>query len=241
MSTKTQDNPTTARVDRGQETSSSRLFFVGMALLLMVIVFAGFWPTYFGPLLSDEAPGHPQGMLETSWIMHLHGTIFLAWLVILLSQATLISQGRTRTHMRLGRLGVGLGVVVFLVGLLVTFQQMRRFVSEGLATWAETPVAAWRSLTTIAQFAILLGLGYAYRMRPPAHKRYMIFATIALVQAATSRMAYLLGPWSMEIMFVVMVGPIFAYDCYHKSRIRLATMVGTGVLLLFFVLRPLLE
>lgn len=241
MTRKTQSDPITASVDRKQETSSSRLFFVGMALLLTAIVFIGFWPSYFGPLLSGEAPGHPQGMIETSWIMHLHGTVFMGWMALLLSQTTLIAQGRTRTHMRLGRIGMSLGVVVFLIGLLITFQQMRRFVSEGLATWAETPVAAWRSLATIAQFTVLLGLGYAYRTRPPTHKRYMIFATIALVQAATSRMAYLLGPWSMEIMFVVMVSPIFAYDYYRERHIRPATLVGTGVLILFFVLRPLLE
>lgn len=34
--------------------SLSKLFYIGMALLMTVVVFLGFWPSYFGLLLLGQ-------------------------------------------------------------------------------------------------------------------------------------------------------------------------------------------
>lgn len=58
----------------------------------------------------------------------------------------------------------------------------------------------------------------------------MLFATIALVFAATSRMHYLLGPHSNSIGLGLMVAPILGHDLYSEGRVRVASLVGTAVM-----------
>lgn len=69
----------------------------------------------------------------------------------------------------------------------------------------------------------------------------MLFATMVLITAATSRMDYLLGVWSAEIMAVAMVAPVFVYDLYAKRKIHPATLIGTGVFSLFFIPKVFME
>jgi hypothetical protein len=217
-----------------------RLFWVGMAVLLTAIVFVGFWPTYFGVVvLGQEAVDF--GVMEISGVIHLHATVFVGWMALLLTQTGLVAWGRTKTHTTLGQYGAAFGIVVFGVGAFMTVSQWQTAVGKDVLTWAQAPFVAWHSWVGILQFAILLGLGYRFRIRPEAHKCYMVLATAVLVLAATSRMRLLIGPWAMEIMLVVMAGPLFIYDVYAERRIHRATLIGTGILLIFFVLRVLLD
>lgn len=219
--------------------SGPRLFWVGMALLLIVVVILGFWPTYFGPLLSGGAPGHPKGFVESAPVIHVHGLVFLGWMALLLTQTVLVAIGTPQTHMRLGHYVATFGLVVVVIGAYITYASLENFASLS-TTWGEMMLVSWQSVETMVQFSGLLGLGYVYRPSPRAHKRYMFFATVALVYAATDRMGYLLGPWCAEIMFPVVVGPIFGYDLYTERRIRLATLIGTAILLPHFLLRAVL-
>ncbi len=228
-------------VTKNKESTFSPTFFVSMALYLTLIVIAGFWPTYFQPLLYGEAPGHPKGLVESTLVIHIHGLVMLGWMGLLLFQATLIASGKTRKHMRIGEYGAIFGILVFLVGLLIVFMQVLNGVQQGIITWTQAPLFAWPSEIELLQFAILLYLGYRFRKKPTAHKRYMLFATMVLITAAINRMDYLLGPWSAEIMAAAMVVPIFSYDIYSERRIHQATYIGTGILSLFFIAKVFLE
>lgn len=228
-------------ITKSKGSAFSLTFFVGMAIYFTLIVIVGFWPTYFGPLFSEEAPGHPKGLVESTLVIHVHGLVMLGWMGLLLSQTTLVAGGKTRTHKRIGRYGAIFGIVVFLAGLLITFMQMLNGVQEGVVTWAGALLLAWPSEIELLQFAILLYLGYRFRKQPTAHKRYMLFATMVLITAATNRMGYLLGAWSSEIMGVAMVTPVFCYDLYTKRRIYPATLIGTGILSLFFIAKVFME
>src|SRR4051794_26051747 len=71
-----------------------RFFFGGMAILLCVIVYIGFSPTYFG-----------AGMLRAplpSPILHIHGAAFTLWMILFLVQSALISARRVKWHRSLG-------------------------------------------------------------------------------------------------------------------------------------------
>ncbi len=73
----------------------SRYFFVGMALFMIGVVFAGFWPTYFEPMLLSEG-------FEGHWIVYVHATLFMGWMAALLVQTTLVARNQTRAHMQVG-------------------------------------------------------------------------------------------------------------------------------------------
>jgi hypothetical protein len=74
-------------------------FYVGLALAVALTVFAGFAPTYY--LRLRYSPDSPlPGML------HLHGLVFTAWILLFLAQSTLVAAGRTDLHRRLGAAGL---------------------------------------------------------------------------------------------------------------------------------------
>lgn len=200
----------------------TKIFFVGMALLMTVIVFLGFWPSYFGLLLSgQEFEGH--------WFLHFHAAIFLGWMATFITQTILAWNKQINNHMRLGRYGFALGVIVFLTGVIVTLLAGQRFVAEGFMTWSQVPFS--RPAIDIVQFAILLSIGFTYRNRPEMHKRFMFLATVALMPAATGRMGYLIGPWGTEILFLFMIGSLMAFDIYKKGNLHRASVIGFLVLL----------
>ncbi|MFB6097519.1 MAG: hypothetical protein ABEK84_00075 [Salinibacter sp.] len=229
--TATTDTPTTPR-----------LFWVGMAVFLTGIVVVGFWPTYFGPLvLGQEAPPD-WGFVKAAWPIHLHAAVFTGWMALLVAQTVLVAREKTQAHMQLGQYVATFGLTVILVGLIVTVAQIQAFVSSGNG-WISASTRAWNSLVPIlVQFPLLLGLGYVYRMRPAAHKRYMLFATIALARAAEARIATFVwsGEWIVEILILAEAGPIWVYDLYVEGRIHLATVIGTAVVLLTYAIGMLM-
>lgn len=225
-------------------TSSPHLFWVGMALFLTAIAAVGFWPTYFGPVFLGQDPPPEWGFVAISWPLHLHVAVFMGWMALLLTQTGLVARDETRRHMRLGSYGVAFGGVVILVGLHITFVHMQGGVAEGTWTWAEAPIGASNSLIPmLVQFPLLLGLGYACRSSPAAHKRYMLLATALLVTAANHRIVAFVwsGAWTNELLWVAEIGPLWLYDLYAERRIHPATAVGTGIVLLYFALEPLLQ
>jgi hypothetical protein len=173
--------------------------------------------------------------MEITWQIHLHAAVFLMWMILLIVQTGLIARGRTRTHMQLGQYVAIFGLFVVLVGVYITFVSMQIGVSEGGYPWAQAPFRARGSWTSLGLFAVLLGLGYAYRRRPEAHKRYMLLATIGLVRAANARIrSEWMDEWG-QIIFAVTVGPVWIllwlYDLYAERRVHPATLIGTVIVL----------
>jgi hypothetical protein len=84
----------------GFEEPSTRLpgrrydhpFFLAMTALILATVFAGFAPTYY--LAGIRAP-------LPSVIIHVHGAVFSCWILLLITQASLVCAG-VEFHRRLG-------------------------------------------------------------------------------------------------------------------------------------------
>lgn len=228
----------------------TRLFFVGMALYMILLVFVGFWPSYFelpfsGQPLSEEiAPRLSEGaLLAPTWLIHLHVAVFLGWIVLFLAQAILVNRDRIRKHVSLGWRGFLYGIGAIVVGLSLTLQGYWGLVRLGKTTWAEFPVSIWwlPGWFDMIQFSLLVGLGYVYRQRPGMHKRYMLFATTIFLHPAFGRMDYLLGDWNHQLMVLLLAGPVWAYDLYTAGRLHSASLIGTAVLGVdVFVLYPLI-
>src|SRR5436190_4719895 len=67
-------------------------FYVGLSVAMTALVVAGFWGSYFGPML--------RGNVARPWVIQLHGAVYAGWMVLLLAQVALVAGGRTRTHRR---------------------------------------------------------------------------------------------------------------------------------------------
>lgn len=210
-------------------------FFVGMAVFMTVIVMAGFWPTYFGYYLFGQELKE-SGLVEVSGKTHIHTFVFMSWMGLLLSQTFFAAQGNIKKHVQFGRYGVGIGVLVVAFGLAMAFFRAEAVVYREIATWSEIfPFKFFLDdpFVLISEFAILFGLGFHYRTKPVIHKRFMLFATIAMMSAAASRLHYIFGPWSLELVITFAVAPIWVYDLYKEKKLHSATLIGTGVVCIY--------
>lgn len=161
-----------------------RVHYVAISLLIATVALAGFWRSYFAPLLA--------GTLRTDMLLHLHAAVFVGWLGLLMAQAVLASRGHLDLHRRLGRLGIGWGVLLIVVGLWTTgvrvALQARQVSIDAAAAFLVWP------LLDMGVFALLFGTAVALRHRPPWHKRLMIAASVALLIAPISRLVPAAAP-----------------------------------------------
>lgn len=69
-----------------------RVFYTGMAAAFLVVVFAGFARTYYLRPYFAATPLQP--------LLHLHGIVFSAWIVLLHVQTALVATNRTADETR---------------------------------------------------------------------------------------------------------------------------------------------
>ena len=82
------DTPSTTRRFRPS-------FYFWMTLAMCLFVFAGFGIHSFLPALQGNFPPAPP-------IVHLHGVVFVAWMLLLLTQSALVCSGNVKLHRALG-------------------------------------------------------------------------------------------------------------------------------------------
>ena len=94
------------------------IFFSGMALLMLVTVFVGFGPTYYlAGVFRAPLP---------SLIIHLHGAAFSCWVLLLITQTSLVLAGRVDIHRRLGMAAFGLACLMVVLGILAATDSLVR-------------------------------------------------------------------------------------------------------------------
>ena len=207
-------------VTRETRTTGSRRrgFYVATSSLMALLVLIGFWPSYFGPLLRLA--------VERSVVIHIHAVVYVGWLALFITQAALAAVGQTQRHRQLGRIGIGYGALVIVVGLVTTLYQFAgRIGAQGLEQSLAYPT--W-PLIDMAIFTPFFVSAAAFRDRPEIHKRLMIVATTTLLIAAVGRMA--LPP---AIERVVWFSPILlglAYDLIKRGLVHPVYVIGLIVL-----------
>ena len=190
---------------------TDRLFFSGMALASVVILFLGFLPSYFHRS-ADLPPLTP--------LYQLHGAVFTAWIVLLVAQTALVAQSRSDIHRKLGVAGAVLAAVVFVVGVAVSVETLRR---EGGVRFFAIP------LGDIIVFGVLVGAAVLQRQQSDTHKRLILLATISLLTAAVARSLGQVGMGGPPNLFYgtdVLVLALVTYDLVSLGRVHPATLWG---------------
>lgn len=200
-----------------------RLFYVGMAIAILLTVFAGFSRSYF---LKAQFGTPPLSLL-----LHVHGLVFTSWILLFLAQTTLVAARRTDIHRRLGVLG---GVLAALVVVLGTATAIIR-VKQG-ATVPGVPPLSFLAipLFDMVVFAILVSAGFYYRHRADVHKRLMTLATVALLPAPIARLPLAILQGGLPVIFGLadlFLIVVLAYDLAVWRRVHRATAWGGLVIL----------
>lgn len=204
-------------------------FFSGTALLMLVTVFVGFAPSYYLAGLFRAPLPRP--------IIHLHGALFSCWILLLVTQTSLVSAGRADVHRRLGRAGFILAWVMVLVGVLAA--------TDGLVRQAGPPGRDVKffyiiPLSDMLIFATLIFFAFRARSNSSAHKRLILVATVALMTAALARwpigLIHRKAPAAAlaSCIFLIM---LMAYDLWSTRKIHRATAWASAFLVFVHELR----
>jgi hypothetical protein len=199
------------------------IFFSGIALLILATVFVGFAPTYF-------LAGVFQAPLPAP-IIHIHGAIFSLWVLLLVTQTSLVSAGRVSVHRRLGIAGFLLACSMVIIGVLAATNALgRNFAPPGLdpLTFYIVPI------TDMVIFVTLIYFAFRNRFDPSAHKRLIILATTALMIAPIARWPLAMvhrKPFMAAFFAEIFVLLLVAYDLLSIRKIHRATLWG-GVFLI---------
>jgi hypothetical protein len=167
-----------------------RRFFTGMAVAVAVSVFAGFAPTYYLRGL--------YGTPVLSPFLHFHGMLFTSWILLFVTQTTLVAAKRTDLHRRLGIVVALLAVAMLVVGTAVAVAaakrpQVREFEPGGRGLFPAPLEELATPLGLLAIFAVLVAAGFYYRRNRDSHKRLMMLATIVTAGAALDRLLFPTG------------------------------------------------
>lgn len=213
------------RPARGQ---TDRIFFTSMALATALAVFVGFSPSYF---LRGAALGPLTALYQV------HGLVFTAWMLLLVVQTSLVAGRRTDIHRRLGIAGAVLAAAVFLVGMMVTVETLRR---NGGPPGLDPRTFFSIPLGDMIVFAVLVTAAIVYRQHAETHKRLILLATISLVTAAVARFFVTIGapgPLGLFLGTDLFVLALVVYDFASRGRLHAATLWGGALVVVF---KPLL-
>jgi hypothetical protein len=193
-----------------------RIFFAVMILVLWATVLFGFSKTYF-------LAGMVRAPLP-NLLIHVHGAAFSLWMVLLLVQTTLITTGNIKIHRKLGMAGFFLALAMVALGLFAAVDALRRHSGPlGL----EPRVFFVIPISAILCFAVLVFAAYYWRGRQEYHKRLILIATIALMDAAVGRWPIAVlqeHPPTQDLVILAFLLIIVAFDLVQLHRISKATL-----------------
>lgn len=200
-------------------------FFTGTAILMVITVVIGFAPTYF-------LAGMFRAPLPSA-IIHVHATIFIGWLFLLIAQTSLVSARRVDLHRKLGIFSVIYAGVMVILGLLAATDTLVRNNDK----FGRDPRVFYLTPTSeIAVFGILIAFAFYYRKVPAVHKRFIYVANAALMLPAIARMPihgiFRNNPAASLVSNVFLL-ILVAYDYWSNRKVYRTTIYAS--LFLIFV------
>lgn len=210
-----------------------RAFYSGMAILMALTVFIGFARSYylsafFGAATVSGRPITP--------LLHVHGLLFSAWVVLFVVQTALVATRRLAVHRRLGMASMALAAAMIVVGTSTAIDAA----ASGAAPVGVDPLA----FLAIPLFDMVLFGGFVtgamlMRRNKEAHKRLMLLAYVSIITAAVARIPGVLpyGPLAFFGLTLVFVLIGAAYDLQSRRRIHRVYLWGGGLLFISVPLR----
>jgi hypothetical protein len=196
---------------------------MGLGGLMALMAVVGFWPRYFGPLVT--------GSLSQPVLIHIHATVFTGWLVLFLSQAYFAATKRVHLHLKVGTVGIWYGALLIIVGLTTGVIRAAERIPDGDGTAARLLFAA---TSDMAMFAGFFGAAIWYRKKPKLHRPAMVVAATSLLIAAVARMVFV--PANPHLRLLVWSFPVLlamGVEFRRTGKVHPMYLLGLAV----FVLR----
>jgi hypothetical protein len=150
--------------------------FATMAVILLMLAVAAFWPQYIGRPVAD-----------VDRYTHVHAAIGSSWLLLLIAQPLAIAARRFALHRALGRATYAIAPA-FLVSAIALAHH--RFAAMDEAAFAREAFSLYLPLFIAALFATAWWLGMRYRGEPRAHARFMACTGLLLIDPVLGRLMF---------------------------------------------------
>jgi hypothetical protein len=201
---------------------SDRIFYTGAGLAIAATILWGFAPSFYLSHWLTAPPGTPRiGLL-----LALHGTVFSAWLALMVVQPLLIARRNIPVHRTLGLFGAGVAALMVALGNLAAV-----FAMNGGFQGVGDPLVFYAvPFFTINGFGVTAWLAIRWRHFPETHKRLILLANCNLLGAAIARIP--LGWVQAGAPFTFIFGPdliIVAgmlYDWRTRGKVHRVWLVG---------------
>ena len=146
---------------------------------MLITAIAGFGPTYFYKGFYDKPP--------LTLLLHIHGVVFTAWLVLLVAQSALVAAHRVDLHKRFGIAGAVLAAVMIPVGIKTAIEGARR----GVATPGLEPLVFMVfPIGAVVMFAGFIGAALLNRRKPEIHRALILLGTVSIMTPAIARLPF---------------------------------------------------
>lgn len=159
---------------RGPALSFSFWLIAAMCLF----VFGGFGMHSALPALRGEFPPAPP-------IVHLHGLVFVSWMLLLLVQTGLVNAGHVRLHRSLGLWGIAHATAIMILGLFLQLIASRAGMDAGRDPGTD---GLYLGLLAFAGFSVLFVAAIRNAARRPAvHRSLILLAMLPVLPPGVNR------------------------------------------------------
>ena len=213
---------------KSEAATGPTIFYRLMALSIIVISLVAFSTGFVKGDLGARA--------REPWVQ-IHAAAFIAWQVLFLWQTVLIAASRTALHKKFGIALATLAAVM--IGIAIQ-AGLWGFAKNGYPVGALSVLYAAIPHVDMILFTVFVCLALAFRKKSDIHKRLMLLAAIALMDAVAGRLPALwrIGPWAHFVVQDAFVVAGIAYDWIYFRRVHPVYVLG-GLAIL--VLPPLAE
>jgi len=206
----------------------NRRLLLAFTCMLVAIFFVGFAHSYYlRPWFAQRhvLPG----------VVHVHGILMSAWVVLFVVQVLLAYRHRLALHRRVGLIGAYLAPLAVALGEFVVVRAIRlRFPGASLRQSLELFVAF--DGINLLVFGALAGCALLLRRRTAVHKRLMLLALVSALPPALGRIAERAGSEHGEVIILaVMTTTVLAcllVDSFRHRRVHPAMAWGGAAIVI---------
>jgi hypothetical protein len=204
----------------------NRSIYPGAAIAIAGVMFFGFARNYYLRAWL--------GTRVISFIVHVHGLVMTAWVVLFVTQTFLIARHRVDLHRKLGILGAGLAAMVLGLGVLTIGHSIERQQPGANSKLFIELFVAFDGISLLV-FAGLVFAGVLYRQRREIHKRLMLIAMISLLPPAYGRLIANLTHDNVELLVLAMMYAsalsCLLIDVWRHRRLHPTFAIGSALVI----------
>jgi hypothetical protein len=198
-------------------------------LTLLALAWVGILMGFGGSIsrhLAQKQPAYPL-------IVHVHGVVFLGWLVLFTVQILLVRWRKLAAHRQLGVAMAAVAVVMIFLGPATALHMQRLKLNQA----GSDPAFLSIQLTDLIAFGGLVAAGMWLRRDPASHRRLMLLGTLYITDAGFARWlgdrlsawwgggtpGFWAGSYAHITLLMLAVG---VYDLFTRRRVHPAWVAG---------------